>query len=151
MYYHRINQKLVRNLCPLPRIGKTEQQLEGFQYATIIDINMVYFNIRISPASQYMMTIVTEFRKFRYNRLPMGMCNSSDIFQAKVDKLLGDIEGFKTYFYNILVLIKNSFSNHIEQLSIIFVRLRAAGLKINAPNCSFGLKEIPYLGYIITG
>ena len=33
---------------------------------------------------------------------------------------------------------------------IIFVRLRAAGLKVNAPKCSFGLKGIPYLGYVIT-
>ena len=32
---------------------------------------------------------------------------------------------------------------------IIFGRLRAAGLKFNAPRCSFGLKDIPYLGYVI--
>ena len=42
-----------------------------------------------------MTTIVTEFGKFRYNRLPIGMCASGDIFQAKVDDLLSDIEGFK--------------------------------------------------------
>ena len=33
---------------------------------------------------------------------------------------------------------------------IIFGGLLAAGLKMNTPECSFGLKEIPYLGYIIT-
>jgi hypothetical protein len=38
-------------------------------------------------------TIITEFGKYRYNELPMGMCCSGDIFQAKVDQLLGDIEG----------------------------------------------------------
>ena len=38
----------------------------------------------------------------------------------------------------------------MDQHRIIFVRLRAAGLKVNAPKCSFGLKEIPYLGYVIT-
>ena len=32
---------------------------------------------------------------------------------------------------------------------MIFVSLRAAGLKVNAPKCSFWLKEIPYLGYVI--
>ena len=34
-------------------------------------------------------------------------------------------------------------------MRIIFVRLRDAGLKVNAPKCSFGLKEITYLGYVI--
>ena len=33
---------------------------------------------------------------------------------------------------------------------IISGRLRAAGLKVNVPKFSFGLKKIPYLGYIIT-
>ena len=126
------------------------QQLEGFQYATALDINMGYYTIMIFPASQDMTTIITKFGKFRYNRLPMGMCASGDIFQAKVDKLLGDIKGIKTYIDDILVLGNDSFKNHMEQLIIIFRILRAAVLKVNAPKCSFGLKDIPCLGYVIT-
>ena len=80
--YCRINQKLVRKTYPLPRIYKTMQQLEGLQYAIALDLNTGYYNIRLSPASQDTTTIVTEFGKFRYNRLPMGMCASVDIFQA---------------------------------------------------------------------
>ena len=81
---------------------------------------MVYYNIRLSPASQYMKMIVTEFFKFRYNRLPMGMCTLVYIFQAKVDKILGDIKGVKTYIDDILVLIKDCFINQIEKLIILF-------------------------------
>ena len=43
----------------------------------------------------------------------MGMCPSGDIFQAKVDKLLGDIQGVKTYIDDILVLSKDSFEKHM--------------------------------------
>ena len=57
----------------------------------------------------------------------MGMCPSGDIFQAKVDKLLGDIQGVKTYIDDILVLSKDSFENHIKQLRMIFYRLISAG------------------------
>ena len=148
--YHRINRQLVRNPHPLPIIGETMQQLEGFRYATALYLNMGYYTIRFSPASKYMTTIVTEFGKFRYNCLPMGMCASGDIFQANVDKIIGDIKGVKTYIYGILVLGKDIFEKHIEQLSIIFGRLRATGLKVNVTKCSFRLKEIPYLGYVIT-
>ena len=42
------------------------------------------------------------------------------------------------------------FYNFIEQPRIIFGGLSAAGLKVNAPKLSFGLKEITYLGYVIT-
>ena len=75
----------------------------------------------------------------------MGMCASGDIFQSKVDKIIGDIEGVKTYINDISVLRKHIFSNHIEQPRRIFGRLRAAGLNVNAPKCSFGLKKIPYI------
>ena len=126
------------------------QYPEGFQYSKSLDINVGCYNIRISPASQYMTKIITEFGKFRYNRLPMGMCASWNIFQAKVDELHVDIMGVKTYIDGALVFSKYSFENHIDQRRIIFVRLRAAGLKFNSPKCSFGLKEIPYLGYVIT-
>ena len=90
-----------------------------------------------------MTKIVTEFGKFRYNLLLMGMRSLGDIFQAKVDNLLGDIEGIKTHIDNKLFLIKDVFYKHIEKLRIIVGRFCAAGLKVNAPRCSFGLNTIP--------
>ena len=111
---------------------------------------MGYYTIRIYPSRQDTTTIVTEFRNLIYNRLPMGMRASGDIFQAKLDELLGDIKAVKTYIDNILVLSKDWFRNQIEKLIMIFGRLCAAGLKVNTPKCSFGLKEITYLGYVMT-
>ena len=137
-------------MYPLPRIGETIKKLEVFQYATALDLNRWYYTIRISTASQDITRIVTELGKLRYNSLPMGMWSSGYIFQAKADATIGDIEGVKTHINDVLVLIKESFSNHIEQLRIIFGRLRAAGVKLNDTKCIFGLKDITYLGYVIT-
>ena len=97
-----------------------------------------------------MTAIVTEFWKFKYNCHPMVMCALGYNFQSKVENLLGDIKGIETYINDIIVLSKDSFSNHMEKLRIIFGLLRAAGLKDNSPKCSFGLKKIYYLGYVIT-
>ena len=106
--------------------------MQHLEYVTALGLNMEYFTKRILPASQYMTTIVTKFGKFRYNRLPMGMCASGDIFQYKVDELLGDIDGIKTYINDILVLSKDCFTKHVEKLSMIFGKLRTAGFKVNA-------------------
>ena len=46
---------------------------------------MGYYIKMLSPVSKYMATMVSGFGTFRYNRLPMGMCASGDIFKAKVD------------------------------------------------------------------
>ena len=69
----------------------------------------------------------------------MGMCASGDIFQDKVDKLIGDIKGFKAYINDIIVLRKDLLRKQIEQLRMILGRLRAAGLKVNTPKRSFWL------------
>ena len=83
--------------------------MEGFQYTTELYLNMGYYTIRFSSASQYMTTVVTEFGKFRYNSIPMSMCDLRYTPQDKVDELLGDIKGFKTYIDNILVLSDDRF------------------------------------------
>ena len=59
-----------------------------------------------------MTTIVTEFGNFEYNCLPMSMYASWDIFQAKADELLGDIEGFKTYIDDIIFSCQDIFENN---------------------------------------
>ena len=96
--------------------------------------------MRILPASQDMTKIVAEFYKFEYNYLPLGMCASVDIFQGKVDEILGDIKEAKTHINDILVLSKERLSKYTEQLRVIVARLRTSGLDVNAPKCSFGLK-----------
>ena len=79
--YRCLNQTIVRKPYPIPRIGDTMQQLEGFQYATaLVDLNMGYYKIQLTPGSKDMTTIVTEFGKCRYNCLPMGMGVSGEIF-----------------------------------------------------------------------
>ena len=89
------------------------KQLEGFQCATELDLNMGYFTIRLSTAIQDMMMTVTKFGKFRYNCLPMDMCVQSDILKYKLDNLLDDIKGVKTHINGISVLIKESLYNNI--------------------------------------
>ena len=80
MYYCRLNQKFVRNMYPLPIIRENIHQLEGFQYANALDLNMEYYTICIFPASQDRTTIITELGEFIYNYLCMGILSSGDIF-----------------------------------------------------------------------
>ena len=104
----------------------------------------------ISPTSKDMMMIVSEFGKFRYNHLLVGMCSLGDISQSKLDEIIGYTKGIKTQIDDILVLGKESLSKHLYKLSVIFDRLSAAGLKLNETKCSFGLKDNTQLGYVIT-
>ena len=58
-----------------------------------LDPNMGYYTIDILTKRFDLTAIIIEFGKIRYNIFPMGMCTSSDMFQAKIDNLLGGIKG----------------------------------------------------------
>ncbi|GFH55792.1 hypothetical protein CTEN210_12268 [Chaetoceros tenuissimus] len=148
--FRKVNGLVVRKPFPIPRIADTLQQLEGFTFATALDLNMGYYTIPLAECSKDVTTIVTEFGKFRYTCLPMGMVVSGDVFQSKIYDLIGDIEGVRTYIDDILCIGTGTFDEHLSQLEEIFQRFENAGLKVNASKCSFGLQEIPYLGYIIS-
>jgi len=148
--FRKVNATVNRKPYPIPRINDTLQSMEGFQWATTLDLSMGYWTIELDPTTKNMTTITTEFGKFRYNVLPMGFVISSDVFQSKIMELLGAIEGVRCYLDDVLCLTKGSFEEHIEQLRKCFDKFREAGLKCNINKCSFGLTEVKYLGFIIT-
>ena len=118
--YRKVNGQIVCKPFPIPRIADTLQQLEGFTFATALDLNMGYYTIPLAECSKDVTTIVTEFGKFRYTCLPMGMVISGNVFQSKMYNLIGDIKGVKTYIDDILCIGKDSFAQHINQLEEIF-------------------------------
>ena len=136
--YHKLNQKIVRNIYPFPRRGEMIQQLEGLKYDMSLDLSLGYYTIQIFLRSLDSTNNVTEFGKFGYNRVSMGLCASRDNFQAELDQNIVDTKEVKTYIINILVLGKGIFPQHIDQLKSIFDRLCNVGLKFNVPECIFG-------------
>jgi hypothetical protein len=70
---------------------------EGFQYATSLDLNIGYYHIELSPHAEQLCAIVLPWGKYEHQRLPMGLCNSPDIFQEKMSCLTADEHIFMIY------------------------------------------------------
>ena len=101
--FRELNQRLKRKPFPIPKIQDLLLKLEGFQYATSLDLNMGYYHIELSPFSRELCTIVLPWGKYEYQRLPMGLANSPDIFQEKINSLMGDLEFVRSYIDDCLV------------------------------------------------
>jgi hypothetical protein len=125
------------------------QKLEGFCFATSLDLNMGYYHIELTPNSSRLCTIVLPWGKYEYLRLPMGLCNSPNIFQEKMSELMVGLEFARAYIDDLLVVSKGSFNTHLEHLEQVLTRLAEAGLKINASKSHFCCSELEYLGYLI--
>ena len=144
-----INKRIKRKPYPIPKINDMLQKLEGFKYATSLDLNMGYYHIELTPDASKLCTVVLPWGKYEYLRLPMGLCNSPDIFQEKMGELMEGLEFARAYIDDLLVISRNSFDEHLEHLEAVLTRLAAAGLKVNASKSSFCKDELEYLGYLI--
>ncbi len=56
--FRELNKRIVRKPYPIPEISTTLQELEGFTYATTLDLNMGYYTIRLDPTAAKMCTII---------------------------------------------------------------------------------------------
>jgi RNase H-like domain found in reverse transcriptase/Reverse transcriptase (RNA-dependent DNA polymerase)/Integrase zinc binding domain len=148
--FRQLNTRIKRKPYPIPKIQDLLLKLEGFQYATSLDLNMGYYHIELTPFSRSLCTIVLPYGKYEYQRLPMGLCNSPDIFQEKMSNLMDDLEFCRAYIDDILVITKDSWEQHLVHLQTVFTRLQQAGLKVNATKSFFGKSELEYLGFWIT-
>ena len=145
-----LNKRIVRKPFPIPKIQELLHKLKGFQYATSLDLNMGYYHILLTPNSSRLCTIILPWGKYEYLRLPMGLCNSPDIFQEKMSELMQGLEFARAYIDDLLVLTTGDFFEHLENLEEVLSRLSECGLKVNAVKSFFGRTELEYLGYWIT-
>jgi hypothetical protein len=90
------------------------------------------------------------FGKYKYQRLPMGLCNSPDIFQEHMYEIFSDLEYVCVYIDDLLVTSCSTFEEHLQKLKLVFSRVSEAGLKINSNKSHFAVSKIEYLGYWIT-
>ena len=61
--FREVNKRIVRNPFPLPKISTVLQEMEGFTFATALDLNMGCYTIRLDPDAQKICTIIFPWGK----------------------------------------------------------------------------------------
>ena len=90
--FRNLNSQLKYNPYPMPKICEMLLNLECFQYATSLDLNMGYYHTCLIKKSSNLCTIILPWGKYKYKCLPMGGCNSEDIFREKMNETFRGIE-----------------------------------------------------------
>jgi len=148
--FRELNKRIKRKPFPIPKIQDLLLKLEGFKYATSLDLNMGYYHIKLCPFSRKLCTIVLPWGKYEYQKLPMGLCNSPDIFQEKMNDLFAGLDYVRAYIDDLLIISNGTLEDHLQKISKALKILQKAGFKINAEKSLFAKGELDYLGFKIT-
>jgi hypothetical protein len=84
------------------RFIRKSQEVEGFTFATALDLNMGYYTIRLGPNASRICTVIFPWGKYSHKRLPMGITGSPDIFRSKMSELMEDMEYVQAYLDDLL-------------------------------------------------
>ncbi len=77
-YFWEVNKRLVRKTLPISKTCSVLQKLEGFSFATALDLNMAYFTIRLDPDASKICTNKLPWGK--YSRLSMLKANTTPLW-----------------------------------------------------------------------
>ncbi|CAJ1944719.1 unnamed protein product [Cylindrotheca closterium] len=140
---------LQKRVYPLPKISDLLTDISGFTYASAIDLNMGCWNVRITPETSKLCTIILPWGKYIYQKLPMGAMSSAYIFQEAMNRLMEGLSHILTYLDDILCVTKGDFEDHLQRLELCLQRLHKAGLKVNLPKSEFATQQFKCLGYLV--
>ena len=64
--FREVNKRVVRKPFPIPKISTVLQELEGFPYATALDLTLGNYTIRLDPDASKICTIIFTWGKYSY-------------------------------------------------------------------------------------
>ena len=68
----------------------------------------------------------------------MGVANSPDILQQKMNDLFHGFEFIRVYIDDLLILTKGYWTDHVQKLELPINKLKGKGLKCNFEKSLFG-------------
>ena len=98
-----LNESVLREVKPLPRVETTLAQLSGAKVFLKLDTNNGFWKIPLDPYSRLLMTFLTPFGRFCFNKLPSGISSAPEHFQKHMSNILADLPGIVCYIDDVLV------------------------------------------------
>ncbi|GJU77619.1 reverse transcriptase domain-containing protein [Tanacetum coccineum] len=90
-------------------------------------------------------------RVFCYKKIPSGLKNARETYQRLVDKVFSHQIGRNLEAYMDDMVIKSTSEKEmLKDIQETFERFQSINMKLNPKKCSFGVKEGPFLGHLIT-
>ena len=143
-----LNQSVLREFHPLPKVDETLAQLTGAKLFSKLDANSGFWQIPLSPASRLLTTFITPFGRYCFNKLPFGISSAPEHFQKRMSQILTGLEGVVCQMDDVLVFGINK-TEHDSRLLSVLKRIEASGVTLNITKCEFSKTSITFLGHQI--
>ncbi|WVZ58445.1 hypothetical protein U9M48_008720 [Paspalum notatum var. saurae] len=138
--YRPLNTVTIKNKYPLPHIDILFDQLAGAKVFSKIDLRSGYYQIKIREEDIPKTAFSIRYGLYEYLVMSFGLTNAPAFFMYMMNLV----------FKNELDKFVISEKEHEEHLKIVLTRLREHKLYAKFNKCAFWLKDVSFLGHILS-
>jgi hypothetical protein len=149
--YHSLNEVTIKNKYPLSSIDDFFDQLKGACVFSKIDLKSRYHQLKIRASNIPKISFITRYGLYEYIVMSFGLTNALTYFMYLMNKVFMEyLDKFVVVFIdNILIFSKNE-EEHDKHLCLVFQKLRDNQLYAKLNKCEFWLKEVAFVGHIVS-
>ena len=149
--YRKVNAVTRKDAYPLPRVDDILDTLSSCKWFTTLDLLSGYWQVEVDPNDREKTAFTTYDGLFEFLKMPFGLCNAPATFQRLMDLVLAGLQWSNCLVYlDDVLIIGRTFREHLNNLELVFDRLRKAGLKLKPSKCDICKKQVNYLGHVVS-
>ena len=147
-----VNKLTKRDVFPLPNLEDTLASLNGTVYFSSRDLNQGYMQIRMAIDAIPKTAFITQEGLYEFVRIPFGLTNAPATFQRCMNIILSGLTYNQCLVYlDDVVIFGSTIENHNRNLVNVLQRIQEANLTIKPSKCASAVKELRFLGHIVSG
>lgn len=148
----KLNSVTVPEAYPVQDLNRILGRLHSTKFLSSIDLSDAFWQVGLKKEDRPKTAFAVSGRGFfMFSRMPFGLINSAATLCRLVDLVIGcDLEPWVFKYLDDFIVATDTLERHLWVLTEIARRLRAAGLTISAEKSRFCMKELRYVGYLLT-
>jgi hypothetical protein len=149
---HRsLNEVTIKNKYPLARIEDLFYQMKGANVFSKIDLRSGYHRLKIRVEDIPKTAFTSKYGQYEFTAMSFGLTNAPAYFMYLMNKVFIEyLDKFVVVFIDDILVFSRSEGEHEEHLRLVLQKLREHQLYAKFSKCAFWLKEVSFLGKIIT-
>ena len=150
-----VNRAIHRPKHQMPTLNEQLHKLSAAKCFSLVDVKEGFLHIPLDEDSSWMTTMHTSYGRYRWLRLPFGITSAPEEFQMRLTTALEGLEGIICIADDILVYgegndYEEAQKDHDRRFIALMECCHQKNIRLNAAKLQFKLKELKFMGTIIS-
>nr|GEZ57480.1 putative reverse transcriptase domain-containing protein [Tanacetum cinerariifolium] len=148
--YRELNNLMVKNRYPLPRIDDLFDQLQGSSVYSKIDLRSCYHQLKVCEEDIPMTVFRTRYGHYEFQVMPFGLTNAPAVFMDLMNQVCKPyLDKFVIIFIDDILIYSKNKREHEEHLKLILELLKKEELYVKFSKCKFWISKVEFLRHVI--